>query len=185
MAILPHNRGAMELLRGGQTGEARLGAPAVLSEPVMNALPPSEGAGRRLLAAWRQRAFALKAMSFALVGLVNFAIDFGVFSLGYFYLGLPIIFANVVAWIIAVSNSYVMNSLTTFAAESGRQLRLRDYAAFAVSQIGGLVTNTATVFIASYVMPVLSAKLLAIGAGFLVNFTLSHFIVFRPRETRH
>src|SRR5436190_18249525 len=33
----------------------------------------------RLLAAWRERAVALKALSFAMVGVVNTAIDFSVF----------------------------------------------------------------------------------------------------------
>ena len=153
----------------------------------MRVRQPFEGLARRLGEAWREGAVVLKAASFALVGLINFAVDFGVFSLGYFYFGLSIIAANVIAWVIAVSNSYVMNSLTTFAAESGRRLRLKDYLAFALSQVGGLVTNTTTVFVASYVIPVLVAKLLAIGAGFLVNFSLSHFVVFRRREksTRH
>jgi hypothetical protein len=31
-------------------------------------------------------------------------------------------------------------------------------------------------------MPVLFGKFLAIGASFVVNFTLSHFVVFRPRR---
>jgi putative flippase GtrA len=142
-----------------------------------------EGLGQRLQEARRERAVALKMVSFALVGLINLAVDFSVFSIGYFYFGLSIILANVIAWIIAVSNSYVMNSLTTFAAESGRQLRLRDFMTFALSQVGGLITNTATVFVASYFMPVLVGKVLAIGAGFVVNFSLSHFIVFRRRDT--
>ena len=30
-------------------------------------------------------------------------------------------------------------------------------------------------------MPVLLGKLLAIGASFVVNFSLSHFVVFRKR----
>ena len=74
-----------------------------------------------------------------------------------------------------------MNSLTTFARESGRELTLKAYVGFAVSQLAGLVANTATVLVASYFMPVLVGKLLAIGASFLVNFSLSHFVVFRKR----
>ena len=144
--------------------------------------PAPEDLSRRLLRAWRDRAVALKAVSFALVGVVNFAVDFSVFSFSYLYLNWPIIVANVVAWGIAVSGSYVMNSLITFAAESGGQLRLKDYGTFVLSQTGGLVTNTATVFALSYVIPVLVAKLLAIGASFLVNFLLSHFVVFRRRH---
>ena len=34
----------------------------------------------RLIAAWHERAIVLKAMSFGLVGVVNSAVDFGVFS---------------------------------------------------------------------------------------------------------
>jgi putative flippase GtrA len=150
-------------------------------------LPPVlERLYARLIQAWQERAIVLKAVSFGLVGLVNLVVDFAVFSLGYFYFGLPIIAANVIAWTVAVGNSYVLNTFTTFAAESGRKLRLRDYLTFCASQTAGLVTNTATVFVGSYFMPVLAAKLLAIAAGFLVNFSLSHFVVFRRRETtRH
>jgi putative flippase GtrA len=135
----------------------------------------------KLIAAWHERAIVLKAMSFALVGLVNSAVDFGVFALAYSYFGLPIILANVLSWCVAVSGSYVMNSLTTFAHESGRELRAKAYLGFALSQAAGLVANTATVVFASYFMPVLIGKVLAIGVSFLVNFTLSHFIVFRKR----
>lgn len=135
----------------------------------------------RLIAAWHERALALKALSFAVIGLANSAVDFAVFSLAYYVLGLPIVLANVMAWAVAVSGSYVMNSLTTFARESGRELRLKSYASFALSQVAGLIANTATVLVASYFMPVLVGKLLAIGASFLVNFSLSHFVVFRKR----
>lgn len=135
----------------------------------------------RLIDAWHRRAVALKAMSFAAVGVVNAAVDFGVFSFAYYSLGMRIVLANIMAWAVAVTGSYVMNSLTTFARESGRKLRLTSYVNFAVSQAAGLVANTATVFIASYFMPVLLGKALAIGASFLVNFSLSHFVVFRKR----
>jgi putative flippase GtrA len=133
----------------------------------------------RMLTAWHERAIVLKAMSFAVVGVVNAAVDFAVFSFAYYALELRIVLANVLAWAVAVSGSYVMNTLTTFARESGRELRLKAYAAFALSQAAGLVANTATVFIASYFMPVLLGKVLAIGASFLVNFSLSHFVVFK------
>jgi putative flippase GtrA len=135
----------------------------------------------RLSAAWHERAIVMKAMSFAAVGLVNSAIDFATFSFAFYYLEFPIILANVVSWSVAVTGSYVMNSLTTFAHESGGELRFAAYVNFALSQVAGLVANTATVFVASYFMPVWLGKVLAIGASFLVNFSLSHFVVFRKR----
>ena len=136
---------------------------------------------RRALDAWHRRAIVLKAVSFAVVGLANSAVDFGVFSFAYYYLGLPIVTANVLAWTVAVTGSYVMNSLTTFARESKRVLTLKAYAGFAASQVAGLVANTATVVVASFFMEVWLGKVLAIGASFLVNFSLSHFVVFRKR----
>jgi putative flippase GtrA len=141
-----------------------------------------------------ERALLAKATSFALIGLVNLGVDFTIFSTAYFFLGLPIIAANVISWCIAMTGSYVMNSLITFAAESGRQLRVKDYGTFALSQIGGLIANTATIFVGAYVfaailhlprdaaVPILLGKVMAIGVGFLVNFSLSHFVVFRQRE---
>jgi putative flippase GtrA len=137
---------------------------------------------QRLAHAWEQRAVTLKAASFAAVGVINTLIDLGVFLAVYNLFKLPLIPANVLAWLVAVSGSYVMNSFVTFAAESGRRLRWRDYGAFVASGIAGVIANTATLVVASYWVPVLAAKLLAIAASFVVNFSLSHFVVFRARE---
>lgn len=139
---------------------------------------------RRLVQAWRTRGVTLKAASFAMVGVVNTFIDLGIFLAAYNLLKLPLIPANVLAWLVAVSGSYVMNSFITFAAESGRQLRWRAYGAFVASGVAGVITNTAILVVASYWLPVLAAKLLAIAVSFVVNFSLSHFVVFRTRERR-
>jgi putative flippase GtrA len=138
----------------------------------------------RLDRAWRERGISLKAASFAMIGVVNTLIDLAVFLLAYNGFGVPLVAANVLAWLVAVSFSYVMNSFITFAAESGSRLRLRDYGTFVASGIAGVVTNTTVLVIAAYWMPVLAAKLAAIAASFLVNFSLSHFVVFRSRDRR-
>jgi putative flippase GtrA len=44
-----------------------------------------------------------------------------------------------------------------------------------------VLANTTTLVVASYWVPVLAAKLLAIVVSFAVNFSLSHFVVFRAR----
>ncbi|MBV9236944.1 MAG: GtrA family protein, partial [Xanthobacteraceae bacterium] len=82
---------------------------------------------------------------------------------------------------VAVSGSYVLNSMITFAAESGRQLTLRAYVSFVASGVAGLIGNTATLWLASFFVPVVIAKVIAIGASFVLNFSLSHFVVFRKR----
>ncbi|HEY6257129.1 MAG TPA: GtrA family protein [Xanthobacteraceae bacterium] len=165
--------------------------------------PPLRALGRRILPDPGRRVVAVKAVSFALIGVVNASVDFVVFSFFFYFVGLPIVTSNLISWLVAVTGSYVMNSMTTFAAESGRKLRLKSYASFLLAQVAGLVANTATILIVSATVPVLwqmlfgpdrplalaghpidpvlIGKVLAIGASFLVNFSLSHFVVFRRR----
>jgi putative flippase GtrA len=145
-----------------------------------------------------------KAITFALVGVVNALIDTAVFLLAYSYLksdeatlrlldalisrcgciGLDtaeLVLPNVLSWLVAVSCSYMMNSFITFAAESGRTLRWKAYGTFVASGLLGATANTITLVIAANFMPVLAAKGCAILAGFVVNFSMSHFVVFRHR----
>src|ERR1700730_7578949 len=124
--------------------------------------PPLEALSHRVFPDPGRRAVALKAVSFALVGVVKGSVDFGGFSVFYFSLGFPIVAANLISWLIAVTGSYVMNSMTTFAAESGRKLRLKSYATFLLAQVAGLVANTATV----YLVPIVIGKILAIDPRF-------------------
>lgn len=136
----------------------------------------------RLVVAWHERALALKAVSFGMVGVVNTAIDFSVFWTTANYLHWPLVPANVLAWLVAVTCSYVMNSFITFGPEFGRVLRWRDYASFSASGVAGMVSSTAILLALSYLLPILFAKLVSILASFVVNFSLSHFVVFRVRK---
>jgi putative flippase GtrA len=146
-----------------------------------------------------------KAISFALIGVVNVLIDTSIFFLAYSYLRshpvalrpldalaqwcacanrdtLVLVTANVIAWVVAVSGSYMMNSFITFAVESGRRLRWRDYGTFVASGVLGAIANTTALVVAAQFMPVLPAKGCAILTAFVVNFSMSHFVVFRPRR---
>jgi putative flippase GtrA len=161
----------------------------------------------RLLSAWRGRGVSVKAVSFAMIGVVNTLVDYGVFLLARAVLsGSPsgiaaigslsdfcqcgnattttLVVANIVSWSVAVTGSYIMNSSITFAAESGRKLSWRAYLTFVVSGIAGLFTNTATLLFAVQILllPVWLAKAVAILTSFIVNFSLSHFVVFRQRR---
>jgi putative flippase GtrA len=145
-----------------------------------------------------------KAISFGLIGVVNVGVDFLVFLALYTYLSshrealrpleelaqwwpsgsidVVALIPNVSAWAVAVSGSYVMNSFITFAAESGRQLRWKDYRKFVAAGIPGVIASSTTLLIAMKVMPVLPAKGCAILVAFTVNFSMSHFVVFRPQR---
>jgi putative flippase GtrA len=67
-------------------------------------------------------------------------------------------------------------------------LTWRSYLTFVTSGIVGVVANTTTLVVADALLkPLLFgaslyvAKLLSIGVSFVVNFSMSHFVVFRPR----
>ena len=122
----------------------------------------------------------MKAISFGLVGVVNTLVDLGVFWIALKIIGLPLLLANLLAWFVAVSGSYILNCFTTFAAESGRKLEPRKYASFIASGIAGFVGGTATLAIGAIFVPILVAKLVAIAISFALNFSLSHFVIFRP-----
>ncbi len=147
----------------------------------MSPEPQAPSLPQRIMAALLRQTLARKAASFAGVGLVNTLVDLCLFLLSLKFLTSSLVVANVLAWTVAVTGSYVMNSFITFAAESGRRLNWRNYTAFVASQILGLLAATATLVLAAKVLPVLYAKLIAIGVSFLVNFSISHFVVFRKR----
>ena len=175
--------------------------------PAMAGVSPIDSLRTRALNAWRNGGLSVKAVSFAAIGLVNTLVDYGVFLLARAMLSgsaagvaavgslddfcqcsnataTTLVVANLISWSVAVTGSYVMNSSITFAAESGRQLRLRAYLTFVASGIIGLITNTAVLLFAAQVLlfPVWLAKVVAILGSFIVNFSLSHFVVFRPRR---
>ena len=146
------------------------------------ALPARLGTLRaRLTQAWRDRAVILKALSFATVGLINTAVDATIFFLMLAYATSSLIVANVMAWLIAVTGSYVMNSLTTFSAETKGRLRLKDYVGFVGTGLVAVIATTTTVVIAAKFMPVWAAKGMAVLVSFAVNFSINHLVVFRPR----
>jgi putative flippase GtrA len=144
--------------------------------------PPAARLLDRLSQAWHGRAVALKAVSFAMVGVVNTIVDATIFFLAYAFLTHSLIIANLLGWSVGVTGSYVLNSFITFAHESGRKLSLRAYGTFVASGIVGAVANTTTLVLAAQTLPVWAAKGCAILVSFLVNFSMSNFVVFRHRQ---
>ena len=138
----------------------------------------------RVQTAWREGAVALKAVSFALVGLVNTTVDATIFFLVLGYVTSSLVIANVTGWLVANTGSYVMNSLTTFSAETGGKLRAKDYVGFVGSGLVAVTASTIAVVIAAKFMPVWAAKAIAILVSFAVNFSITHFVVFRPKGER-
>ncbi len=133
---------------------------------------------------WGASATRLKIANFALIGIGNTLVDLGVFTLAYKWFELPIVLANIIAWLVAVSGSYIMNTFITFHVETGRVLRFKHYVSFIASGALGMIATTATLVALSLYIHVMMAKLVSIFVGFAVNFTMSNLVVFRAPKPR-
>jgi putative flippase GtrA len=142
--------------------------------------PAMESLVDQMATAWRNRAIAIKLLSFATIGIVNTLIDVSVFTIAFKVFALPLIASNASAWLVAVSCSYLMNTSITFGRETGGIFRWKSYLRFAISGILGVTVATITLVILSHYTPLFAAKLISIVAAFAVNFSMSHFVVFRP-----
>jgi putative flippase GtrA len=142
-----------------------------------------EGLPKNIADAWHRRTLLAKLFSFASIGVVNLVVDLTLFTVAYQLANLPLVLSNVVAWLVAVSGSYAMNTKITFGKETGGKYSLGRYVSFAASGIFGLVVATTALVLLSRYVNVPVAKLTSILAAFGVNFSVSHFVVFRtPRE---
>lgn len=143
--------------------------------------------GRRL-AAERGR-----LMSFGAVGVVNGVVNYlvtvgliaGLFTpLGLGENDIALGVAKAAGWAVAVTNSYILNAKTTFAAESGGRLSFGTYGRFVASGLVGLVAEVTSFLVAVRFLPLLAASIVPIGVAFLVNFTMARLLVFPQAGTR-
>ena len=128
---------------------------------------------------WQSRALVVKLLSFASIGVLNTAIDLMVFTAAYKIFALPLIACNLLSWSVAVSASYGMNTKLTFGRETGGAFRAEDFLRFVGSGFLGVIVTTTTLVVLSHYTNIVGAKLLSLMAGFAVNFSLTHFVVFR------
>ncbi len=114
---------------------------------------------------------------FGLVGVVNTAVDLGVFALLYRAAELEPLLANGIAFFIAVTNSYLLNHYWTFK-QPGNTISFSAYVRFVAVNIGGLLLGTLAILMLGKFMPMELAKLIAAGVTFLWNYTSSKLFVF-------
>jgi putative flippase GtrA len=116
---------------------------------------------------------------FMVVGGSGAVLNTAVLYVLYRWLQMPLVAASAVAVELAVVNNYLLNDRWTFAAGSPR---LRRFAKFNASSLGGLAVNVLSVwFLARIGVHVLVANLAGIAAGFAVNLALSGTWVWGQR----
>jgi putative flippase GtrA len=128
---------------------------------------------------------------FAVVGVLNTAIDFGVLNILVFATGIKsggVLFVlNIVAFTVATTNSYFWNKFWTFKDKgSVRPVQIGQF--LTVSVIGALINSAVVYTVSTFVDPLFGlsptiwvnvAKVVATGFSFIWNFAGYKFIVFK------
>jgi putative flippase GtrA len=123
-------------------------------------------------------------VKFNLVGLLNTALDFVLFSLltwfGVFY-----IWAQCISYGVGMLNSYTLNKYWTFA-QKGR-LEPKQAIRFLLLNLGSLLLSLGMLAVLSdYIgIKVLVAKLITTAVTTLFNYAGNKLWVFRARETKY
>jgi len=119
-----------------------------------------------------------QSLKFGLVGLANTAIDFMIFGLLYFWWGWDYLFANAIAYSCGILNSFILNKRWTFTETSQRGHTPKQFVVFVFLNILGLGISTLVLAMMAKSLPVLLAKLFAMGATFVWNFFSSRRFVY-------
>ena len=120
----------------------------------------------------------LQAALFALVGVLNTAVDIAVFA-GLVWLGLAPLLANLVSFSLGAVNSLVLNKAVTFRG-TGARYSPRLVASFAAVTLLSLAVSQASLAaMMALGLSDLAAKLVSVLFTFVIGFGLNKFITFR------
>ncbi len=154
----------------------------ILKTPLMRILP--DGAAASI------RSFLSRTGSFALVGLIAFVVDVGVYNL----LRLTLlddkpIGAKVVSVAVATVVAWVGNRLLTFRDTRTRPV-LQEAALFAAANLLGLGASALCLVVSHYVLgftsPLadnISGNVIGLALGTVVRYVAYRYVVFRPSST--
>ncbi len=132
---------------------------------------------------WRP-AGAARMGRFAVVGVINTGIDLAVFAVLHFEAGVGLMPAHVAGFLVAATNSYLLNKLWTFRDTSRGRVAVRRGIGFLAVAAGGLAVSSAIVWVCHWVVPALLAKLAGIVGSFAWNYWASSRLVFRGGDTQ-
>lgn len=118
-------------------------------------------------------------IKFICVGLINTAIDFTVFFFLHWVIGLDIITSNVIAFGLAVTNSYIMNKLWSFKQTQFHYSTHKQFVIFIAVSVLSVVLNTGILVAGEPYIPILYLKILATVVTPLFNYLMYRYVVFR------
>lgn len=128
------------------------------------------------------RADVLRVGRFSIVGVLNTLIDLSVFLMLVTAVGMPLVPANLVAFAVALTNSYALNRSWTFR-DRAEPARAGGFAQFVMFCTVGAGFATGVLWLLTQLaVPILIGKLFSIVVNMTWNYlTMRHF-VFKARR---
>lgn len=121
-------------------------------------------------------------IKFSLTGVLNTFIDYGLFLFLTNYDHLSIFFANLIAYSVAVLNSYLINRYWTFNRKDHLITNKNKLFLFILGNLFSAFISTLSIYILIKYINHGYAKLISIFLTFPINYSYSRFIVFRRRK---
>jgi len=126
---------------------------------------------------------ARRLFMFGLVGVSNTTIDFAVFAGAYYGLATPVLAAHIIAFLVAATNSYLLNQKFTFA-RAREDRSWSEFLRFLAVTCAGLAVSAAVLVVLADQTHVLAAKAGAILCTLAVGYLGSTLFVFRKSGVR-
>lgn len=131
--------------------------------------------------------FSNKPVKFAMVGCIGFVVDLSSLFLFYDLLGIDLIPARMLAFILAVTTTWYGNRRYTFSEFNLVENRLHEWSRFFCSSVMSAVPNIGTFFILSLILPtthtwILFGMIAGILVGYYSNYKFATGWVFKASD---
>lgn len=126
-----------------------------------------------------------ETISYVICGVLTTIVSMGVYWLGYDFLNMDVLIANILSWVISVSFAYVVNKIFVFQSKT-RQFNevLKEVIAFFGGRVGTLLVETLILFIFVTLIG-LHEMLVKLAAQFIVlvlNYVISKLFIFKDKN---
>lgn len=124
-----------------------------------------------------KKLYASQTVRYAATGVLNTTTDFVLFLVATYALNLPLLVANILAWLAAVSQSYVINKNWTFADSQKKNTRFQ-WLFFLLTNGAGLVISSVIVLTLAQYVTAIGAKAIATVVVFCWGYLISKKYIF-------
>lgn len=133
-----------------------------------------------------EKLFALKGtfLKFAIVGISGIVVNQGLLALQVDVWGVNLKIAGLIAIELSILNNFFLNNLWTWKTRKKHTFAIRLLRYHMVTALsGGVNYLTLLVLTDSAGMHYLTANLIGIGLGMIINFSLNHLWTFQKRDS--